>query len=267
MMQWLADKYSWSIAIQKADPKADINYYGSYLSHAYSNPVDTLKVAWFTHFEDHSKWKIEIWNQAAEDCDLRCVTSSLYIKPLEKFGPVAKITPGIDRSFFAPSGPRPNENRVGMAGVGRKRKGLHLLEKLVKNATELEVEVSTTGRHFPWPTTWIPWREMPGFYRNLDVYLVTSTIEGIPVPPLEALACGVKVVVPTEVGIMDELPEMGGIRHYKKGDYQDMIRALKLALADKVSQEELRAITEKYTIDAWCESNRRAIESLSNRPQ
>lgn len=103
---------------------------------------------------------------------------------------------------------------------------------------------------------------MPQFYGNLDVYLVTSTIEGIPTPPLEALACGVKIVVPNKVGIMDELPEMKGIRHYKKGNYQDMVRAIILALSDKVSQEELRAITEKYSVDAWCESHRRAIDKM-----
>lgn len=260
MLRWMAERYGWSMGIQRARPDVDVNYYGSYLAHAYSNPVKTLKTGWHTHFEGYKEWKAEAWSQAAIDFDLRLITSSLYIKPLEKFGPVAKITPGIHRRFFTPQGSRPNKNRVGTAGIGSRRKGLDLLERLIEN--EPKIEVLIAGKKFGRPTVWRHWEDMPQFYRTLDVYLVTSTIEGVPAPPLEALACGVKVVVPNKVGIMDELPEMKGIRHYKKGDYQDMVRAIKLVLTDKASQEELRAITEKYSVGAWCKSNRMAMEKM-----
>jgi hypothetical protein len=79
---------------------------------------------------------------------------------------------------------------------------------------------------------------------------------------LEALATDVKVVIPDGVGICDQLPEMEGIRHYRKNDGPDMIRAIKQVLDDKPSENSLRAVTDDYTIDDWCFSHRRAMEAL-----
>lgn len=49
----------------------------------------------------------------------------------------------------------------------------------------------------------IPFEEMPDFYRQLDVFVCTSSMEGTPNPVLEAMACGVPVVS-TDVGIVPE---------------------------------------------------------------
>ncbi len=49
----------------------------------------------------------------------------------------------------------------------------------------------------------IPFAEMPDFYRDLDVFLCTSSMEGTPNPVLEAMACGIPVVA-TDVGIVPE---------------------------------------------------------------
>jgi len=72
----------------------------------------------------------------------------------------------------------------------------------------------------------------------------------------------VKVVIPDGVGICDQLPEMEGIRHYRKNDGPDMIRAIQQVLEDKPSEGSLRAVTDDYTIDDWCWSHRRAMEAL-----
>jgi glycosyltransferase involved in cell wall biosynthesis len=104
---------------------------------------------------------------------------------------------------------------------------------------------------------------MPTFYNMLDVYLCTSLEEGVPEPVLEALACDTAVVIPDGVGICDQLPEMEGIRHYKRGDSKDMVRALRQALDDKPPAGLLReVVTGQYTIDDWCASHLIAMEML-----
>lgn len=50
----------------------------------------------------------------------------------------------------------------------------------------------------------IRFEDMPDFYRQLDVFVCTSAIEGTPNPVLEAMACGIPVVS-TDVGIVPEV--------------------------------------------------------------
>lgn len=53
-----------------------------------------------------------------------------------------------------------------------------------------------------------------------------SLIEGIPYPPLEALACGVPIIIPRNVGILDELPEIQGIIKYNCNDFDSLLKVL-----------------------------------------
>lgn len=45
--------------------------------------------------------------------------------------------------------------------------------------------------------------DMPSFYKNIDIYVCTSSSEGTPMPVLEAMASGVPVIS-TDVGIVQE---------------------------------------------------------------
>lgn len=244
------------------DPKAQINYYAPYLVYPDAEPVNTIKASWLTHLEEDREWKASLWQKTAEKMDLRCISTDLYWKEVRKFGPTAKLIPGVDRKFFVPKKHGKQKELVGISGIARARKGVALAARLMVEKDELGVEVRITGRGWPWKHTWLAWEAMPDFYNTLEVYLCTSLIEGIPMPPLEALSCGTKVVIPRGVGMLDELPEIPGVRHFDKGDYEDMKRALKRALDDKVKAEELRAVIEKYTIDRWCESHFKAFELL-----
>jgi glycosyltransferase involved in cell wall biosynthesis len=83
-------------------------------------------------------------------------------------------------------------------------------------------------------------------------------------PPLEALACGVRVVIPRGVGLLDELKDEDGIHRYKCGDVRDMARALEeAAFPDgKTDPFALRAVVSPYTVEAWTEDHRMGFAAL-----
>lgn len=80
-------------------------------------------------------------------------------------------------------------------------------------------------------------------------------------PPLEALSCGVSVVVPRGVGILDELPDVLGIHRYRRGNAGDLVKALGKAVRARpeVNREALRAITKPYSVEAWCAAHEEAF--------
>ena len=169
------------------------------------------------------------------------------------------VTPGVDRERYVPDYHAPG--RVfGIAGVGQPRKGPKLVIDLFYANIPLDLRIA--GMAWPFAHSVVANNHMPQWYAALDVYLCTSSIEGIPAPVLEALSCDVKVVIPNGVGICDQLPEMEGIRHYRKNDGQDMIRAIRKVLEDKPSRGALRDVTADYTIDEWCSSHEIAMGAL-----
>lgn len=258
MSQWLAEKNGWSIS-DNTDPNADVNYFAPYTAYAAMKPVDTLKTGWFTHYELGNKAKTRIWIAAVDSFDLSLYTSDVYkLVAHATWGLTAKITAGIDQEHFNITKKRRAKGRIGVSGVGSARKGVGLVRRLYAE----KFDIVAAGNNWDMPSKWIDYQDMPEFYNELDVYLCTATIEGIPAPPLEALACGCKIVVPYGVGIMDELQNYHGVFHYEKGDYDTMETAVYAAINAKVPRKECRISAEKYTIDAWCESHAKALELL-----
>jgi glycosyltransferase involved in cell wall biosynthesis len=189
------------------------------------------------------------------------VTAPMYYGMLDR---AQSITPGVDTDLFQPftvQHERSDAPIVGTAGIGQPRKGPRMLVDLFYSG--MLVDLRVVGANWQFPHTFIADYLMPTFYNMLDVYLCTSLEEGVPEPVLEALACDTAVVIPDGVGICDQLPEMEGIRHYKRGDSKDMVRALRQALDDKPPAGLLReVVTGQYTIDDWCASHLIAMEML-----
>ena len=255
---WLIDGNGWA-ASDKPDPNADVNYYMPYLKWELDEHPNTPTAALFTHYEQGTAWKVDKWQDAAMFIDMPIVEAPMYCSVLKN---ARVVTACVDRDRFTP-GQRPANKRlnIGVAGVGQPRKGPKLIVDLFyQNA--VECELSIIGKLWPFPHRYIEPDDLPDWYRSLDIYLCTSLIEGIPLPVLEALATDTKVVIPHGVGICDQLPEMEGIRHYDKGYGPDMLRAIKQAAEDKPSEGSLRAVTEDYTIEDWCESHYKAMEEL-----
>jgi len=116
------------------------------------------------------------------------------------------IPNGVDTTLFKPINKtvKNSKFRIGYVGKIRKSKGF---EEYIKPATDLckgTLLVTNTS----YSGNALPHKEMPNFYKNIDVYMVASDEEGTPNPALEAAACG-KPIISTPVGNMPEFIEDG----------------------------------------------------------
>ena len=155
---------------------------------------------------------------------------------------------------------------VGLSGYtyANHRKGEDLVRGMLGSKVGRRVEWRASGRGWPVQTVRYAWEEMGSFYQGLDVLVCPSRVEGIPMPPLEALACGVRVVIPRGVGLLDDLMEVEGIHRYKRGDVEGLLSALEAAAFPerKADREELRAVVAPYSVEAWVEDHRRAFAEV-----
>jgi glycosyltransferase involved in cell wall biosynthesis len=180
-----------------------------------------------------------------------------------QFGPTVAPPLPVELDHFRLRTTPPADPRViGFSGFVYRsgRKGGALAERLVERFGD-RCSFTASGRKWPCPTKLYRWRDVPAFFRGLDLYVSTATIEGGPMPTLEALASGIPVVIGAGVGIHDELPDELGIHRYRAGDADDIVRAVDEALStlDRVDRAALRRAIEPHSVPAWCESHQRAF--------
>lgn len=253
---WILHRYAmylqkhlgWSVGVA---PRRDVevNHYLPYLLYEWQHkhPDDTRKTAWFTHLEENERKsgdprsKTQRWHRANAEMDLRLCQAKKYLKILKS--PAAQMPSPVDPIF------KPRKLRVGVAGrvyrTGRKG------EKMVARLHESrEFEVVAAGSGWPCPTKMYERKELPDFFRSLDVFLVTSLVDGGPDTVIEALACGIPVVGPRDVGFVAELP----VILYPKGDYDAMVCCLRRLVRSTDS-------VAGRTPQAWAEAHARAFEA------
>jgi len=261
----------------KPEPSADLNYAMPYLDARQWRPQAGQPVAgYFTHREDILPAKVRMWQDMAGRSVLRITSAKQYVEELSAYGPTRLIAPPLDRDTFSPmpqsrGGKGQGERRL-VAGVSGftysgGRKGEKLLGSVLKTVAGAMFDWQAVGRGWPIRgTRRIEQAALPDWYRSLDLYVCPSLIEGIPYGPLEALACGVPVVIPRGVGLLDELPSLRGIVRYDCGDVADLARAMseaKVYLEEgRVDRDELRSATEPFTEEGWITGHLDAFVSL-----
>jgi hypothetical protein len=265
MARDLAMATGWTL-IEEPDESAEVNYFFPYFEQVrYGEFSATPTAAWFTHREDNHPEKVANWHAAAQAVALRTTSAPMYLAGLAEYGLAALVTPYLDRDKFSP-GPPPTNHKptIGVSGYTYRggRKGEAFITRLMNGELGSRARIVAAGRGWPGETHSYTWSEMQEFYRSLDVYACPSLIEGIPMGVLEALSCGVPVVIPHGVGLLDSLPAAPGIHRYARGDYADMERTLRDALSTAPDREALRAATERFTLRAWADDHRRAFEGL-----
>ena len=96
----------------------------------------------------------------------------------------------------------------------------------------------------------LPRREMPGFYRGLDVLAVSSRSEGGPLPLMEALCCGVPVVT-THVGLADIHVQHGHNGWFFDGDEAGLMRRLNWLARNPNALADAAAAAERTPFIRW----------------
>jgi len=269
----LASATGWTAGPQWSD-SADLNYALPYLE-ARRWPANRQYAAYFTHREDDVRAKVQWWGEQAENAALRITSAQQYVPELAAHGPTCVIAPPLDRDFFSPrERPANTLARVGVSGFsyaakGTQRKGEHLLREALKTNVAKLFDWTAIGRGWaPLKTKQIEHSDLPAWYASLDLYVCSSLIEGVPYGPLEALACGVPVVIPRGVGLLDELPNMLGIFRYERGNIASMCEALTCAEAEVqhghpcIDRDALRAATERFTEESWINGHMEAFATL-----
>lgn len=270
LAKYLAVQNGWSIS-DHPDIAADFNYFNNYGTYhkACRGWHGTPMGAYFSHLDDQNAGKKQQWYDVANLMDTCITTARMYNQylPLEK---VYQCRPPVEVDKFT-IGKLPKKAKpvVGVMGFtyGDGRKGEKLFYDFSKSPLAKKLALRATGRGWQGVRCeYHEWDQLHKYFRQLDILLVPSMFEGIPMPPLEAMACGVKIVVPSGVGLIDELPEMDGIYRYQCGNLLSMVEAVeKAAFGGPVNREALRqVILNNYTIVHWANDHRQMIDHYFN---
>jgi hypothetical protein len=274
--RYLADRLGWTLTAAP-DMHADIIYLMGYFESQVCPTWPTVPVAaLFTHREEEPPGndKAKLFDAVAKRVNLRVAMCRLYADALGKYGPTIQPALPVERErFVIAESPKRKRAVVGFSGYTYRnhRKGDDLVNGVVRSKIGQTVEWTASGRGWPVETRRYNWKDMPQFYQGLDVLVCPSRVEGGPMPVLEALACGVRVVIPQHVGILDELPAVAGIHRYPCGNGAGLAAALEAALIDvarniSTEREALRAVTEAYTVENWCAGHRWGFERAFGQP-
>lgn len=273
ILQQMADHLvrglGWSIS-PYPDETATVNYFFNYADGwwRFNDWAKTPIAAYFTHYEADGH-KADLWHDCAGKVTLRVCNNEEAARLLRPTGLTARVMPVIELEHYTPSDAAPEPHSypiVGLSGWADNgpRKGAHLVAELLTMGWADRCEWRASGNGWPVPTRNYTWREMPGFYRGLDYLLCSSLEDAGPAGPVEALACGIPVIIPRGVGLCDELPECAGVYHYERGSVADMSRALEQAMDDPRPRGtwNLHELVAKYNKDNWVEGHRIVFEML-----
>jgi hypothetical protein len=249
------------------DPKANVLYLSGYFEAQRLRQWPSVPVAaYFTHKEEEPKGnaKAKLFDEVAGRVQLRVAMCELYAAPLREYGPTVTPPLPVERERFTIAAR--TQGKVPIVGFSgytypNRRKGEDLVKGIIGSNVAQRVEWRASGRGWPVPTKRLSWAEMPSFYQDLDVLVCPSRVEGGPMPVLEALSCGVRVVIPRGVGILDEIPETPGVYRYERGDLETLLVALEAAAfpTEPIDREALREAVALHSVEAFVEAHARAF--------
>jgi hypothetical protein len=268
--RYLRDGLGWTLT-KAPVPGHDVTYLMGYFETQVCREWPARAASLFTHREEADPSKARLYDQIAERVSLRVAMCRKYSAALEKIGPTIQPPLPVETDRFTPGPERQQRRRpvIGLSGYTyrTKRKGEDLARALVASRVGRTCEWKASGRRsnadagWPVDTKHYEWSLMPEFYRSLDVLVCPSRVEGGPMPVLEALACGVKVVVPIGVGIVDEIPAVRGVCRYNRGDIVSMEAALQAAIGAEADRDDLRGAVASHTVAGWCGAHREDFEA------
>src|SRR5512139_940126 len=268
LAQTLADHTDWTLSTRPR-PDVDLNYSMLYIDwcQRFTDWKATPWAAYFSHLETGTTYKEFWWQMGNDGMRIKTVTALQYGALLS--GHVIHTPAPIDPMYAIRERTQVKLPVIGISGFTDRsgRKGEKLLATL---AAEMDgkARLIASGKGWPVETKLHKMSELPAFYNSLDLYVCTSLIEGVPMPPLEALACGVPVVIPQGVGMLDELPSGPGVWRYPKGDSASFVRTVASALQSigELDREAIRANVEGHTPEMYAQAHKAGFKAALEQP-
>lgn len=112
---------------------------------------------------------------------------------------------------------------------------------------------------------WVPEAEMPLLYNSADVFLHTSEYEGFGLPILEAMSCGVPVVVSNRASIPEVVGSYGNMVDLDADDVIEQFVNKILSCIDKGIDEEAIERSENFSWKKTAEETVRIYKELYNQ--
>lgn len=196
--------------------------------------------AYFTHKASKS------FELKAREVDFAICMNKRYKKVIENITDSYVIYQPTDLERFKP------KLVLGFSGIlSSGRKGKDLLDK-VANLPFIDLKV-TLGKRLD--------KDMNKFYNSLDYILITSTVEGGPLPLTEGLACG-KEIITSDVGMVDQFKHCKYVHIYDRNKPEDLFNLLKELYQKKLG---IRKTVEKYSIENFVNQHKKLFEKLINK--
>ena len=275
MSRALSDHLGWGLSTGKVAQGVDAVCLSAYFE------VDCLTSwpgvpvgAYFTHREEEppGNGKAKRFDQVAKRVDLRITTAKIYTDLVARRGLTRQVPGPVERDrFVIKEHKRRGKPVIGVSGYtyANHRKGEDLIRQVLGSSWGAKADWKASGRGWPVESIQHAWRDMPTYYQGLDLLVVPSRVEGIPMPTLEALSCGVPVVISRGVGVHDELPDVPGIIRFDRGDLASLLRALDTYadIRDQIDPQALRDAVAGHSVEAFVEAHEEAYTQVVGEEQ
>lgn len=114
-------------------------------------------------------------------------------------------------------------------------------------------------------TGWVPESEMPILYNSADVFLHTSEYEGFGLPILEAMSCGVPVVVSNKASIPEVVGSYGNMVDLDANDVIEQFVNKILSCIDMGTDEKAIEQSKNFSWQKTAEETIKVYEKLYNQ--
>ena len=123
--------------------------------------------------------------------------------------------------------------------------------------------IRVIANHHSWGLPVHSFCEPVSFYNAIDYLLVTSQLEGGPVPFMEALACG-KLSIAPPIGVIPQFPHI----EYRTGSVDDLKRVISEVKEDFSRQKNcVSATIQKFNWEYWSLEHERLFRRLLLEPK
>lgn len=217
--------------------------------------LNKISSAWFSHREESRKDLMHKFDMVAKNVDLVFSQSKKYLDHIIELNcgkdnsNAFQIIPGVDRVYMSTKLPNLNKKiKVGYVGrmyaaTDRKNKlFLDKVKKIVNSSDKFEKLICTNGK--------ISEIDMPKFYKEMDIIISTSKIEGGPMSLVESIGYGTAFLCFGGVGMSNEMKNNVGV--IVANDENDFIK--KLNKFDKCkynSPDIIKKISSDNRIRSW----------------